>query len=220
MDFCENGTLANFIDLNRKFFRDIFKNSNIEVTDRLPELATSSANCTQVRLSNDTGNDAITFSAKNDGVVINTPEKDDKIATEYPITFKDLLTWSSQIADGMNFLHKNRVIHGNLSTANIYLTSKFKIKIGNIGYTPVMDDILATEEGASKWLSVPHYEPFSKISDIWEYGRVLWEIFSLREQQCPDSGRIANFIQNGHEDDDNDEEDDGLQIPQFATHEM
>ncbi len=120
----------------------------------------------------------------------------------------------------MNFLHKNRVIHGNLCTANIYVTSKLKIKIGNIGYTPVMDDILATEEGARKWLSVPHYEPFSKISDIWEYGCVLWEIFSLREQQRPDNGRIADFIQNGHEDDDDDEEEDGLEIPQFATHEM
>lgn len=117
-------------------------------------------------------------------------------------------------------------MHGNLNAANIYLTSNLTAKVGNIGYPPMAsegDMLESTGEVLNKqWLTAPHfcYEQFSKKSDVWDYGRLVWEIFDVRRKQCPDNGRIVEFMRSHNENDGEPETDDELDVPQYATEEV
>lgn len=200
MDYCENGNLASFIDLNRDNFNKTLDNQSSE---------------TQTSKSQSSiGDTKIVFEGKV-GVKI------DCDTDETVLSFMHLLLWAKQVAEGMHFLHKNRILHGNLSTNNVYLTGGLHAKIGNIGYSSPEEVVGCMNGVAKKWLSVPHYcyEQFSKRSDIWDYGRVLWEIFSLRKQICPDNGVIVDYMQY-YNDEDEVFESEEIGVPEYATEDM
>ena len=51
----------------------------------------------------------------------------------------DILSWFVQIALGLQYIHKKNILHRDLKTQNIFVTSKKLVKIGDFGI--------------SKWLS-------------------------------------------------------------------
>ncbi|CAG7821844.1 unnamed protein product [Allacma fusca] len=45
----------------------------------------------------------------------------------------DLIKWSGQIADAMQYLESKKVIHGDLATRNVLLTSGLDVKVTDFG---------------------------------------------------------------------------------------
>jgi len=54
-------------------------------------------------------------------------------AGETIITTTDLINWSFQIARGMAFLARKKVLHGDLTAHNVLLSEEGVIKLANVG---------------------------------------------------------------------------------------
>lgn len=93
----------------------------------------------------------------------------------------DLLDWSCQIADGMNFLASNKIVHRDLAARNVLLCENNLVKISDFGLAKDVRKYrhseyyrMSKKRLPFRWMapeSLAKKPNFSSSSDVWSYGR-------------------------------------------------
>ncbi|KAL9953714.1 hypothetical protein ACROYT_G041170 [Oculina patagonica] len=128
--------------------------------------------------------------------------KDPDIMPKTSLTSDQLLKFAFEIADGMSFLAFNKIIHRDLAARNVLVGDNETCKVTDFGMARESD--YERKSGGRlpvKWTAYEAlmYGQYTTKSDVWSYGILLYEIFTIGGKPYPKiNGRqIASFLEEG-----------------------
>ncbi|KYO20390.1 mast/stem cell growth factor receptor Kit isoform B [Alligator mississippiensis] len=148
-----------------------------------------------------------------------TPQEEEKEDAR-PLDLHDLLQFSNQVAQGMAFLASKNCIHRDVAARNVLVSDGRVAKICDFGLArDIMNDSNYVVKGNArlpvKWMAPESIFDciYTVQSDVWSYGILLWEIFSLGKSPYPGmavNSKFYNMVKLGYQ----------MARPDFAPLEM
>ncbi len=103
-----------------------------------------------------------------------------------PVGVKDVLDIGIQIAEGLDAAHTSGIVHRDVKSANVMITSRGEVKIVDFGLAKLAGRTLLTKEGTTLG-TVPYMSPeqaqggsVDHRTDIWALGVLLYELLTGR----------------------------------------
>ncbi|XP_041669910.1 vascular endothelial growth factor receptor 1 [Cheilinus undulatus] len=169
VEYCRYGNLSAFL----KSKREVFVNSMVAWGDDGGE------GCVNCELDAQNNEDK-------------SKKHEPECSASAPLFLEDLISFSFQVARGMEFLASRKCIHRDLAARNILLSDNKVVKICDFGLArDIYKDPDYVRKGDArlplKWMSPESIfdKVFTTQSDIWSFGILLWEIFSLGASPYP-----------------------------------
>uniref|UniRef100_A0AAY4BCL3 receptor protein-tyrosine kinase n=1 Tax=Denticeps clupeoides TaxID=299321 RepID=A0AAY4BCL3_9TELE len=203
-EYCSHGDLLNFLRSRGEMF----------IISIISEHGSSEDSCLykniskqEVRIRSDSG---ISCSASDyQDMTLGMKSRPLSEETEMnSLGLEDLIRFSYEVAQGMDFLASRNCIHRDVAARNVLLTECCVAKICDFGLArDIMNDSNYVVKGNArlpvKWMSPESIFDcvYTVQSDVWSYGIMLWEIFSLGKSPYPEimvDPRFYKMIKDGY----------------------
>ncbi|KAM3287167.1 dual specificity protein kinase splB isoform X2 [Capsicum chacoense] len=103
---------------------------------------------------------------------------------------KNRLSWPKRlnmlrdICRGLMCLHRMKIVHRDLKSANCLVNKRWTVKICDFGLSRIMTDASmrnSTSAGTPEWMApeLIRNEPFTEKCDIFSFGVIMWELYTL-----------------------------------------
>lgn len=122
--------------------------------------------------------------------------------------FPERVVWSFfiQLCLGIQYLHRHKILHRDLKSANIFVNNQTQIKIGDFGISKACkppEMFAKTQIGSPYYVSPEMWKnkPYGHKSDMWAIGCFLYELVALHPPfQANSLEKLASKIMTGQYD--------------------